>query len=970
MRELLGKDPTGGLCYREFQGLEGPCDFCTNEIILGLGGDPYRWEHHNRLLDRYYSITDRIVTWPDGRKVRFELAIDITNRKRAEEALRESEERYRTLVEESFDGIFVQKGPRIVFANRRLHEMLDYAEGEMEGMHHWLVYHPDYQELTRERARARMRGEDVPARYEVRLQRKDGSAFDGEILARRIMFGEDPGIQVWVRDITERKRAEKALRESEEKYRSLVEGSIQGVLVLQDFRIVYANRRCEEITGYSVEELLSLPSEAVVNLIHREDQAMVWGRFRDRLQGKDVTPAYECRGIRKDGSVAWIEMYASLIEFQGRPAVQAAVVDITERRLAQESATRALDIIRSSPAVAFLWKNEEGWPVEFVSENVGDVLGYSAEDFLSGRVKYAEIIHPKDLERVAREVSGYSEEERRSDFVHKPYRVLHRNGKARWLDDRTRIVRDEAGRITHYQGIVLDITDKRRAEEKLKLSEERFRHFFENAPVYCYMVSPEGVILDVNKAALGALGYEKEELVGKPIMTIYPEDQLPRVKENIETWRNTGRLEEREIEVLTKGGQRRTVLLSASAVRSGKGKILHSVSVQRDVTERRHLEEQFRQAQKMEAIGRLAGGVAHDFNNLLTVIKGTSQLLLLDLREADPLRKHVEEILEAADRAAALTAQLLAFSRKQVMELRVIDMNRIVEDLEKMLRRIIGEDIELVTFLQEGISKVKADPAQIQQAIINLAVNARDAMPEGGKLTMETANVDLDEEYARLHTGVEPGPYVMLSMSDNGAGMTAEVKERVFEPFFTTKEMGKGTGLGLSTVYGIVKQSNGHIWVYSEPGRGTTFKIYLPRVEEPLDGAEGRPSDEVVPRGNETILVVEDEDALRELAVRILRRQGYKVLEASDGGEALMLCEKHREPIDLVLSDVVMPGMSGREVTERIQAIHPEAKALYMSGYTDNVVVHHGVLDKGTRFIHKPFTIDGLARKVRAVLDE
>lgn len=845
VRDLLGKDPVGGICHLEFQGLDHPCEFCTNEIIVGLRGGVYRWEHHNALLDRYYSITDRLIRWPDGRLVRFEIALDITDRKRVEQALKESEGKYRTLVE----------------------------------------------------------------------------------------------------------------------------NSIQAVLVVQDFRIVYANKRCEEITGYTVEELLSLPPEKVVNLVHPEDRALVWGRFRDRLEGKEAPAHYEYRGMSKDGAVRWLEMYASRVEYGGRPAVQAAVVDVTERKAAEERAMRAIEIINSSPAVVFLWKNEEGWPVEFVSDNVTRVFGYPAEELVAGKVRYADIVHPRDLERVRREVAIFSQEEGRMDFVHEPYRIVHRNGKVRWLDDRTRIVRDETGRITHYQGIVMDITDKRRTEEKLRTSEERFRDFFEGAPVYCYIVSPEGLILDINKAALDALGYEKEELVGKQLMAIYPPEHLSTVQENIETWRKTGRLQEVEIQVVTKKGERRTVLLSASAVRNSKGKILYAISVQRDITDRKHLEEQFRQAQKMEAIGRLAGGVAHDFNNLLTVIKGTAQLSLYGLRQSDPLRKNIEEIMAAADRAAAFTTQLLAFSRRQVMEVKAIDINQLVQDLDKMLRRIIGEDIELVTFLQEGIGMVKADPRQIEQAIVNIAVNARDAMPEGGKLTIETANVDLDEEYARLHAGVRPGPYVMFSISDTGAGMSADVKERVFEPFFTTKDRGKGTGLGLSTAYGIVKQSNGHIWVYSEPGKGTTFKVYLPRVDEPVDERK-EPSFGEAPRGNETVLVVEDEDAVRELAVRIIEKQGYKVLKAQDGGEALMLCEKYREPIDLILSDVIMPRMSGREVVERLLGIHPEAKTLYMSGYTDNVIIHHGVLDKGTKFIPKPFTVEDLARKVREVLDE
>jgi len=333
------------------------------------------------------------------------------------------------------------------------------------------------------------------------------------------------------------------------------------------------------------------------------------------------------------------------------------------------------------------------------------------------------------------------------------------------------------------------------------------------------------------------------------------------------------------------------------------------------------------------------------------------------------LRENIEEIRRASERAADLTRQLLAFSRKQIMEMQVLDLNFIVQGLDKMLHRLLGEDIDLVTVLPEGIGKVKADPGQIEQVIVNLAVNARDAMPEGGKLTIETADVELDEEYARKHIAVQPGRYVMLSISDTGVGMSSEVKDRVFEPFFTTKEQGKGTGLGLSTVYGIVKQSGGNIWVYSEPGQGTTFKVYLPQVDEPLTEEKAEVVKEI-PRGNETILVVEDEETVRKLAVRSLKSLGYRVLDAPEGGMALLLCEEFKGRIHLILTDVVMPGMSGRKLAERLKQIHPEMKVLYMSGYTDNAILHHGILETGINFMQKPFTLENLARKVREVLDK
>ena len=382
----------------------------------------------------------------------------------------------------------------------------------------------------------------------------------------------------------------------------------------------------------------------------------------------------------------------------------------------------------------------------------------------------------------------------------------------------------------------------------------------------------------------------------------------------------------------------------------------------------RKTEAQLRHAQKMEAVGRLAGSIAHDFNNLLSVIISHSDLLLEDLKPVDPIRVDVESIRKAGEKAATLTRQLLAFSRQQVMLPRVVDLNQAVQETEKMLQRLLGEDIELVTRCDRNLHKVKVDPGQIDQVVVNLAINARDAMPRGGKLTIETQNVVLDHAYATEHLGVTPGQYVLLAVSDTGTGMDQETQARIFEPFFTTKELGKGTGLGLSTVFGIVKQSGGAVWVYSEPGEGATFKIYLPRADE----LEVEAPEVVVPttlHGTETILLVEDQDEVRQVARQALRRYGYHVIEAANAGEALLACEQHPRKIHLLLTDVVMPMMSGREIAERLVQIRPELRVLFMSGYTENAIVHHGILDSGIAYLQKPLVPDSLARRVREVLD-
>ena len=383
----------------------------------------------------------------------------------------------------------------------------------------------------------------------------------------------------------------------------------------------------------------------------------------------------------------------------------------------------------------------------------------------------------------------------------------------------------------------------------------------------------------------------------------------------------------------------------------------------------RESEEQLRQSQKMEAIGLLAGGIAHDFNNLLTVIAGYSELMLERLDRQDPLWKSVDAIKEASDRASSLTGQLLAFSRKQVLAPKILQLNSILGNMRDLLRRVIGEDVELERVTCPTLGRVKADPGQMEQVLVNLAVNARDAMSGGGELTIETSNVEIDVDSTARHSSMPPGRYVVLAMSDTGCGMDEATKARIFEPFYTTKEKGKGTGLGLSTVYGIVKQSGGWIFVESEPGRGTTFRIYLPRVDDPADTTDVPREVAKASAGSETVLLVEDEDGVRELARSVLEMSGYKVLEAPHGGEAVLICERHSGPIHLMLTDVVMPRMNGREVYERVAGLRPDMRVLYMSGYTDEAIVHHGVLEEGTAFLAKPFTPNGLTTKVREVLD-
>jgi two-component system cell cycle sensor histidine kinase/response regulator CckA len=638
-------------------------------------------------------------------------------------------------------------------------------------------------------------------------------------------------------NISDEQDSGRDLREFEDKYQTLVEQSLQGLAVMQDGGFVFCNNKFAEITGYSLEELLSISPDQMTAMIHPDDRDFIKDRYHARIEGRPAPSRYEYRGIKKDGTEIWLEIFSTAITYKGRPAIQAAFMDITDHKRALEDLQKALK-----------WQ-------EAIFEGSRDAVMISNRDskFIAANER-------------ACQLTGYSKEE-----------LLNMGA---W--------------------------DLNKDTDPALLDSLRERIF----------------------AGEDILGDTK----------IYTKDG-------------------REIDV--EFGHRRVII-------SGE---FYIHSIVRDITNQKRLEAQFQQAQKMEAIGILAGGVAHDFNNLLNVINGYSELLLEDLAADSPMRKDLEEVRKAGQKAASLTSQLLAFSRKQVLQPQIMNLNETVAEMSAMLKRLIGEDIELAATTHPNLDLINADPGQIQQIIMNLAVNARDAMPQGGKLTIEISNAEFDEDYVRGHPQVKAGSYVMLAISDNGAGMDPVTQAHIFEPFFTTKGRGKGTGLGLSTVYGIVKQSNGFIWVYSETGRGTTFKIYFPRAEQKTTPAAAESKPEHGSRGSETVLVAEDEEAVRALACRILRGGGYEVLEAADGIEAVRISEEHSGEIKLVLTDVIMPGMGGKDLIARLRTARPNIKALYVSGYTDNSIVHHGMLESGVAFLQKPFTSDRLARKIREVLD-
>ena len=763
--------------------------------------------------------------------------------------------------------------------------------------------------------------------------------------------------------------------------RRVWEISPAGIVILRhDGQIVAANRRAELVLGLSLSDIVQRTYNAPAWRITRWDG----GPFPDEELPfqRVMATGQPVHGVQH--AIEWPDGRRVLLLINAAPLtdktgqithVVATVEDVSEHVETIEALRRSEEqfrtMVQQVPAVVYVSLLDECGTTLYISPQVERMLGYTPDEWIADPELWIKCLHPEDRARVLAE---YNHARRTGAPLRCEYRSQARDGRLVWVHEEAVVLLDNEGRPSLHQGVLVDITERKQSEETLRRAEEQYRNMIESAPVGIFRSTVEGGCLAVNPALAHMLGYDSpEEMITQVTdiarqLYVEPERRqaiLAEVTRN-STWATY------EVDFRRKDGKVITAEMHLRLTRDRDGRALYLEGFVEDISERKSLEAQLRQAQKMEAVGRLAGGVAHDFNNLLTAILGYSDLILLRLNEQDPMRKDVEEIKKAAKQASALTSQLLAFSRKQVLQPVVLDLNAVISNVEKMLRRLIGEDIELITRLSPGLHQVKVDPSQIEQVIINLAVNARDAMPEGGQLIIETANVTLDETYVQQHRGARPGEYVMLAISVTGCGMDAETQNHLFEPFFTTKERGKGTGLGLATIYGIVKQSEGYIYVYSEPGAGTTFKIYLPRSngsQRDLPARQPAPLARTRARPKETILVVEDNDLVRELICSVLGHAGYRILEARNGAHALRVYQEFAGTVHLLVTDVVMPGMmSGRELAQRLTALSPNLKVLYLSGYTDNTIVHRGVLEPGIAFLQKPFTADVLTEKVRQVL--
>jgi len=906
--------------------------------------------------------------------------VEALMRKRTEEALNTEKQRFQTLSEQApFGMVMIDQDGTFKYINHKFRELFGYDLTDVPDGKTWFrKAYPDptyrhhvISDWLNDLERAKP-GEKRSRVFTAIC--KDGT----EKIVNFISVQLDRGEHLMAcDDITERKRAEEALRESEERYRTILENIEDGYYEVDlPGNFTFFNDSLCRMLGYPRDEMVGMGNQQYTD---QENRKKLFQAFNEVYRTGEPAKEFDWGVIRKDGTKLFGEVSVSLIkDSKGKPiGFRGIARDITKRKQAEEALRtekqRFQALTENSP-FGMVMVYQDG-TFKYINPKFRELFGYDLTDIPDGKTwfkkAYPNPTYRHDvIEAWINDLKSFKPGEKRSQI----FTVTCKDGTEKAINFIP--VQLETG-----ENLMAceDITERKRTEEALRNSEERFRIAAKSSSDLIW----DWDILDGSLEWFGnideRLGYNPGEFprtLDAWEKIIHP-DEHDRVMTALDQHLKMHKPYMEEYRVQRKDGTFCYWTDRGTAFWDEKGNPFKMIGACEDITERKRaeeentvLQEQLRQSQKMEAVGRLGGGIAHDFNNLLTIIKGYSQLSLLDLKESDPLWGNIQEIQKATQRATDLTRQLLAFSRRQILDLKVLDLNILLRELDKMLRRIIGEDIELVTLLSKDLGRVKIDPGQIEQVILNLAVNSRDAMPSGGKLTIETANVVLDEEYAHAHVAVIPGHYVRLSISDTGVGMPRELKEKVFEPFFTTKEKGKGTGLGLSMVYGIVKQIGGNIWVYSEPGHGTTFKIYLPRVEEQLDTFHALDETDYLPRGSETVLLVEDEQEVRLLAHRLLSQQGYRVLEAANGVEALHVAQEHGgEKIHLLLTDVVMPQMGGKELADQLNIFRPDVKVLYTSGYTDDAIVHHGVLEPGTHFLQKPFSLKTLSHKVREVLD-
>jgi len=926
-------------------------------------------------------------------------AVDITARLATERQIAEQTASLRAIMENNPIAIVVMDlERRIRMCNPAFQKTFKYLQAEIIGQHLDVLLAPE--ELRAEALAFSMRassGETV--RANSRRQRSDGTLVDVQILAvPLIVNGQCTGSFAMYEDITERNAAALARREAEERLRLLFENAVEGIFQASvDGRLLSVNPALARMCGYaSPQEMIASGSDVSADF-YADPQARL--EFTRHMEADGAVERFEYQLRRKDGHKIWVSENARVVrDAAGKViAYEGTMEDITDLKRAEVERQVTFEIIRSVNVTDnlddLLYLIHQALKKVLYAENCFIALYEPSSEMFHFPFFVDQFDQAPPPQQVGRSCTAHVYRTGCAMLIPQGvFDQLTAQGEVElvgtpspsWLGVPLQTPAATIGVLVvqHYEnenayterdleflgsvgGQIALAIERKRAEEKIRESEARLRVLVEQLPAALWTVDKNLCFTSAVGAGLARLGLKPNFAGGLSLFEYFGTTDSTFLP--IAAHRRAIAGEAMTFHSEWKGG---SYTCHVEPLRSRDGELQGAICMALDITDRKQLEEQLRQAQKMEAVGRLAGGIAHDFNNLLMVIQGYADLLAERLPQGDSLRRNAEQIQTASQRATSLTRQLLAFSRKQMLAPKVLNVHAVVADMEKILRRLIGEDVQLETTSAPDLGLVKADRSQIEQVILNLAVNARDAMPGGGRLTIETANAELDASFAHPPAVLSPGKYVMLAVTDNGCGMDAETQAHIFEPFFTTKEKGKGTGLGLATVYGIVKQSGGYVWVYSEPGRGTSFKVYLPRLEEDaaLPRIEFPANVSANPRGSETVLLVEDEKGVRELAREYLHMIGYSVIEAENGHAALELAAMHDGQIHLLMTDVVMPGISGRELSQRVQAVRPDIRVLYMSGYTDQAVVHHGILESDAVLLQKPFTLNALALKLREIL--
>jgi two-component system, cell cycle sensor histidine kinase and response regulator CckA len=888
----------------------------------------------------------------------------------AEPALPGAAQQFRALIEHSSDIISILDADGTIrYESASIERVLGYDPEELVGRSAFELLHPEDLAQVTAVFVERLAHPGVAQTLEFRFRHKDGSWRILEAASTNLLHDPDVrGLVINSRDITERRQAEAALRKVSASTRCIVWSS--HVVELED-DLDWILEVKNPDTAQRVLPLDIPPGEdyayAWYHSRPQEDRDRMARESNAALRAGKQDYRQEFRSLGRDGRMRWFLEEAHVESLApGRWYVTGICTDITERKQSEAALREANDalqaLIDASP-LAILTLDVDG-TVRSWNAAAEQMFGWTAHEALGRRVPFVtEDQWPEfealwELVAAGKTLSGAEVHRRRRD------------GTGIEMSIYAAPLRREDGSISGALATVADITERKRAEEALRRSEASLAHAQRIARLGNWDLDLVRNELRWSEQIYPIFGFvpgQVDDLSTAFWSSVHPADR-EAVREAVRATRQHARPYDVEHRIVRPDGSERIVREQAEVLLNEAGSPVWMIGTVQDVTERRHLEEQLRQSQKMEAVGRLAGGVAHDFNNMLAVINGYSDLLLSTTAPSADSRVHLEQIRLAGERAARLTRQLLAFSRKQILAPRVLNLGEVVAGMDQLLRRLIGEDILVTTSCQAGLGQVKADPGQVEQVVMNLAVNARDAMPHGGHLPIETRNVRFGEHDPSLPAGVDPGRYVLLAVRDTGLGMDPETLSHIFEPFFTTKGVGEGTGLGLATVHGIVQQSGGHVLVESQAGKGTTFRIYLPRCDEAAEEAATEEAPAAPHRGSETVLLVEDEPLVRKLVQDVLRMSGYEVLVAASSQHALELCAQHSAPIDLLLTDVVMPHHDGPDLAGRIRALRPETRVLFMSGYMDDLVVRHGGLPAGSAFIEKPFKPSMLAQKIREVL--